>query len=366
LRRAALLVAGVAFVAMLGCGEGGASGTKGSPGGGAGMGMAGSSASTSGTSGSAGRMSGGASGSSLGGASAGSGAGAGGASAGSSQAGAGSSSGAGTTGAAGGTSGTSAGGASRGGASTGSGGAAGSTSAGAGSGTAGMAGDNGGSSGPLNVLVFSRTQGFRHDSIPDGVSAFTKLATQNGWGLMATEDPAVFSDAKLASVNVVVFMSTTGDVLDEGQQAAFERFIRAGGGFVGVHSATDTEYDWAFYGELAGAYFREHPAIQEATVVVEDSADPILAGIPARWTRTDEWYAFKTNPRPNVHVLMSLDESSYEPGTSAMDGDHPITWLHEYEGGRAFYTALGHTEESYTDPLFVGMLERAVEWAAGG
>jgi len=310
-------------------------------------------------------MNGGASGASVGGTSGGTA----GASAGSSQAGNGAvSGGAGATGAAGGTGGANAGGANTGGVSPGGAAAlAGSTSTGgAGSGTAGMAGDNGGPSGPLNVLVFSRTQGFRHDSIPDGINAFTKLATKNGWGLMATEDPAVFGDDKLGAVDVVVFMSTTGDVLDDTQQGAFERFIRAGGGFVGVHSASDTEYDWAFYGELVGAYFREHPAIQEATVVVEDTANPIVAGIPARWTRTDEWYAFKTNPRPNVHVLMSLDESSYQPGTSAMGGDHPTTWLHEYEGGRAFYTALGHTQESYADPLFVGMLERAVEWAAGG
>jgi len=306
-------------------------------------------------------MNGGASGAGAGGASA-SGAGGGGASGGSSAGAAGNSSGgAGTTGASGGVGGA-------GGTSAGASATAGSTAAGGtASGAAGTGGEGGAApSGPLSVLVFSRTQGFRHDSIPDGIAAFTKLATAQGWTLSASEDPGVFAEATLERADVVVFLSTTGDILDDAQQAAFERFIRAGGGFVGVHSATDTEYDWAFYGELVGAYFREHPAIQEATVVVEDGANAILAGIPSRWTRTDEWYAFKTNPRPNVHVLMTLDESSYEPGTSAMGADHPITWLHEYEGGRAFYTALGHTTESYADPVFVGMLERAVEWAAGG
>jgi len=215
------------------------------------------------------------------------------------------------------------------------------------------------------VLVFSRTAGFRHDSIPAATTALTTLAAGRGWALTATEDPTAFAGPSLATVDVVVFLSTTGDVLDATQQAAFEGFMRGGGGFVGIHSATDTEYDWPFYGALVGAYFREHPAIQAATVHVEDTAQPILAGVPLDWQRTDEWYAFKTNPRPNVHVLMTLDEASYEPGTSSMGGDHPITWLREYEGGRAFYTALGHTQESYADPLFTGMLARAIEWAGG-
>jgi len=312
---------------------------------------------------------------------------------------------AGSSGAAGGASGVSsagtpgAGGSGKGGAGTGSGGAAagvggsaavagagaagGASSSGAaggsplagsggsGGGAAGSAGElgvsgaGGDASGPLGVLVFSRTQGFRHDSIPDGIDALVQAAPAQGWTLMATEDPTTFDAATLARVAVVVFLSTTGDVLDDEQQAAFESFVRAGGGFVGIHSATDTEYDWAFYGELVGAYFKEHPAIQSATVRVEDAAHTTMQGVPAEWTRTDEWYGFKANPRPSVHVLMTLDESSYDPGTSSMGSDHPITWLHEYEGGRAFYTALGHTKESYSDPVFVGMLTRAIEWAAG-
>lgn len=239
----------------------------------------------------------------------------------------------------------------------GSGGAAGTSNA-----TGGMAGAAGDATAPLTVLVFSRTVGFRHDSIPAGTAALETLAEEHDWSLTATEAPTIFTTTTLATVDVVVFLSTTGDVLDDAQQAAFEGFVRGGGGFVGIHSATDTEYDWAFYGELVGAYFREHPAVQSATLKVEDAADPIMAGLPADWTRTDEWYAFKTNPRPSVHVLMTLDESSYDPGTSSM-GDHPITWLHEVEGGRAFYTALGHTQESYAEPLFTGMLARAIEWA---
>jgi type 1 glutamine amidotransferase len=211
-------------------------------------------------------------------------------------------------------------------------------------------------------LVFSRTAAYRHDSIPAGVQALSKLAADHAWTLAATEDPTRFSDAGLAGYDAVIFLSTTGDVLDDAQQAAFERFIRAGKGFLGVHSATDTEYDWAWYGGLVGAYFREHPTIQAADVIVEDAANPATAGLPNPWHRTDEWYSFKSNPRPNVHVLLSLDEGSYSPGSSSMAGDHPIAWCHEYDGGRAFYTALGHTSESYADPSFMAQLAGAVTW----
>jgi len=211
-------------------------------------------------------------------------------------------------------------------------------------------------------LVFSRTAAYRHDSIPAGIQALTKLASDRGWALAATEDASKFSDPGLASYNVVVFLSTTGDVLDDAQQAAFERFIRSGKGFIGIHSATDTEYDWPWYGELVGAYFREHPAVQAADVVVEDAQNPATAQLPNPWRRSDEWYAFQSNPRANVHVLLSLDESSYTPGVANMNGDHPIAWCHEYDGGRAFYTALGHTSDSYTDPKFIGQLVGAVSW----
>jgi type 1 glutamine amidotransferase len=206
---------------------------------------------------------------------------------------------------------------------------------------------------------------YRHDSIPDGTAALNSAASSAGWSVTATEDASVFVDRTLMALDVVVFLSTTGDVLNDEQQAAFEAFIRAGKGFVGIHSASDTEYDWPFYGELVGAYFREHPAIQEASVTIEDATHSTMAGLPATWTRTDEWYAFQANPRPNVHVLMTLDETSYEPGSSTMNGDHPVAWWHEYEGGRAFYTALGHTKESYTDPTFMRHLTQAIDWAGG-
>jgi type 1 glutamine amidotransferase len=213
------------------------------------------------------------------------------------------------------------------------------------------------------VLVFSRTAGFRHDSIPDAVASIGALGATHGFAIDATEDPATFEDARLVSYRAVVFLLTTGDVLDDQQQAAFERYLRAGNGFVGVHSASDTEYDWPWYGGLVGAYFRGHPAVQPGTIVVEDRTHPSTAGLPESWLRTDEWYDFRTNPRSQVRVLAGLDEASYDGGT--MGEDHPIAWYHAYGGGRAWYTAGGHTRESYAEPLFLEHILGGIRYAAG-
>jgi len=222
--------------------------------------------------------------------------------------------------------------------------------------------DDAGAVVPLHVLVFTRTTGFRHASIEDGVALIQRLAPARGWEVEHTEDPSMFTDAMLDTFAVVVWLSTTGDVLDDAQQAAFERFVRAGGGYVGVHSTSDTEYDWPWYGELAGAYFASHPAIQVATIHVEDRAHPATMHLAETWERTDEWYNFRASPRGSVHVLMSLDEGTYSGGTM---GDHPIAWAHEFDGGRAFYTALGHTSESFSEPAFEQHLAGAIDWAAG-
>ena len=213
------------------------------------------------------------------------------------------------------------------------------------------------------VLVFSATAGFRHDSIPDGVAALEQLGAAHGFTVDATEDATAFTPDTLAGYDAVVFLSTTGDVLDEEQQAAFEDYIAAGGGYVGVHAAADTEYDWPFYGGLVGAYFDSHPEIQPATVLVEDRAHPATAHLDATWDRTDEWYNYRTNPRAQAHVLATLDESSYSGGT--MDGDHPIAWCQEYGGGRAFYTGGGHTSESFADEAFLAHLLGGIRWATG-
>jgi cytochrome c len=215
----------------------------------------------------------------------------------------------------------------------------------------------------FSVLVFSKTAGFRHDSIPAGITAIRQQGSARGFSVDASEDANAFTDESLARYKAVVFLSTTGDVLNPAQEAAFERFIRRGGGFVGVHSATDTEYDWPFYGALVGAYFAGHPDIQSATIQIEDSAHPAAASLPRAWTRRDEWYNFRRNPRGTVNVLATLDERTYTGGTMA--ADHPIMWSHTYEGGRSFYTAGGHTQESYSETSFIDHLGRGILWAAG-
>jgi cytochrome c len=213
------------------------------------------------------------------------------------------------------------------------------------------------------VLVFSKTTGFRHDSIPPGIAAITALGSEHGFGVDSTEDAERFTDAGLARYKVVVFLSTTGDILNATQKAAFERYIRSGGGFVGVHSASDTEYQWAWYGRLVGAYFASHPQIQQATIHIEDPAHPSTKDLPTVWQRTDEWYNFRSNPRGKVHVLATLDEATYSGGK--MGADHPIAWCQAIDGGRSWYTAMGHTVESYAEPLFRLHLLGGIESAAG-
>jgi len=215
----------------------------------------------------------------------------------------------------------------------------------------------------FSILIFSKTAGYRHDSIPSGVAAITALGGQHGFGVDATEAASAFSDEGLAGYRAVVFLNTTGDVLDDHQQAAFERFIRRGGGFVGVHSAADTEYDWPWYGDLVGAYFKSHPRIQPAILKVVDPAHASTLHLPAEWKRRDEWYNFRADPAPRGPVLLVIDERSYSGGT--MRNRHPMAWCQEYDGGRAWYTALGHTAETYSEPLFLLHLLGGIQWAAG-
>lgn len=214
------------------------------------------------------------------------------------------------------------------------------------------------------ALLFSRTAGFRHDSIPAAITAFMDLQDLVGCEMEATEEPSQFSSDNLARFHVVVFLMTTGDVLDADQQAAFEGWVRAGGGYLGVHSASDTEYDWPFYGDLVGSYFSRHPDIQTATVNVEDAGHPAMSGVPSPWLRRDEWYDFRTNPRGAVTVLATVDEASYSGG--GMGSDHPMVWAHETAGGgRAFYTGMGHTKESWAEPAFRQHLLSGLRWVAG-
>jgi cytochrome c len=211
------------------------------------------------------------------------------------------------------------------------------------------------------ILVFSKTAGFRHDSIPDGIKAIQDLGHKGAFAVDATEDGAAFTKENLSHYACVVFLSTTGDVLDDAQQTAFEKYVEGGGGYVGVHAASDCEYDWPWYGQMMGAWFEKHPAIQEAVIKVEDRKHPSTKMLPALWKHTDEWYNFRTNPRPHVHVLASLDESSYQGGD--MNGDHPIMWCHETGKGRVWYTNLGHRKETWAEDLFLQSLQGGILWA---
>jgi type 1 glutamine amidotransferase len=214
--------------------------------------------------------------------------------------------------------------------------------------------------GPYRVLVFSRTTGFRHASIPAGIAAVRELGAADGFTVTATEDPAAVTPAGLAGYRAVVFLSTTGDVLDPAGRAALEAYVRGGGGFVGVHSAADTEYGWPFYGELVGARFASHPAVQPVTVRFRPGA--LTAGLPATWRVTDEPYNFRGRPA-GVRVLATLDESTYSGGT--MGADHPIAWTSEVGRGRSFYTGLGHPDAIYADPVFRRLLAAGIRYAAG-
>lgn len=217
----------------------------------------------------------------------------------------------------------------------------------------------------FNALVFSKTAAFRHDSIPAGIAAIEQLAQEHDFTVTATEDAAAFTDENLAQYDVVVWLLTTGDVLDDQQQGAFERYIQGGGGYAGVHSASDTEYEWPWYGELVGTYFSGHPRNQDGVVSVSDRAHPSTDHLPARWNRFDEFYSFRDSPRGDVHVLAELDESSYDPEAHAMGLDHPISWCQNFDGGRSWYTGLGHTIESYSEPEFVDHVLGGIETAAG-
>ncbi|MEE9336163.1 MAG: ThuA domain-containing protein [Granulosicoccaceae bacterium] len=214
------------------------------------------------------------------------------------------------------------------------------------------------------VLLFSETRDFRHESTEVALVALEQLATSTGFQSDRANDSAgVFTDAYLANYDAVVWVMTSGDVLDDSEQAAFEQYIRSGGGYAGLHAASFTEYEWPWYGSLVGAYFDTHPAIQSATQIVEDTSHSSTAHLSSTWTRSDEWYDYRSNPRAEVTVLLSLDESSYTGGI--MGNDHPSAWYHDYDGGRSWYTGGGHTDESYSEPDFRAHLLGGLRYAAG-
>jgi len=220
----------------------------------------------------------------------------------------------------------------------------------------------------LNVLVFSKTAGYRHTSIPAGIKAITTLAQQKGWVVTATEDATLFTDDFLSRFDVCVFLNPTMKVLDASQEKAFETFIKSGKGFVGIHASADCEYDWKWYGDLNGAFFKTHPPYQLATINIESTNHPAMKPFVGMKTFTieDEWYSYKENPRGKVTVLATLDESSIKKlpkdDTWKM-GDHPVIWYHEFDGARSFYTVFGHGDSSFENEKIQQHLFYAIEWA---
>ena len=216
-----------------------------------------------------------------------------------------------------------------------------------------------------SFLIFSKTNGYRHASIETGQETLNEIAEKNGWTTTVTEDSLAFTTENLAKYTAVIFLSTTGDVLGTAEEAAFENYINNGGGYFGIHAAADTEYDWEFYNELVGAYFESHPNdpnIRQATVNCTNKDHISTKMLPETWVRNDEWYNYKSI-RPNLKVLLTLDESTYEGGTN---GDfHPIAWYHTQGEGRAIYTGGGHTPEAFGEELFVKHLEGAMKYAIG-
>ncbi|WP_316771554.1 ThuA domain-containing protein [Pedobacter frigiditerrae] len=210
------------------------------------------------------------------------------------------------------------------------------------------------------VLVFSLTKGFHHASIDDGIIAIKKLGAENGFEVDTTTDVKAFDIENLKKYKTLIFLSPTGsNVFNDGQKTALKQYINNGGGFVGIHAASDFSYEWEWYGKMVGGYFVSHPKIQDAKLNIILPKNKIVKGLPNSWLHKDEWYNFK-DFNPAVKVLIKVDETSYTGGT--MKNDHPISWFHEFEGGKVFYTALGHTKECYSDISFLKHLLAGLKW----
>ncbi len=219
----------------------------------------------------------------------------------------------------------------------------------------------------IRVLAFSQVEPgiYHHLSNLDGIALIEKLGKQRGWSVDVTHDSGSFNEERLTQYDVVAFINSTGNILNENEEAAFEKFVQNGGGYVGTHSAADTEHGWEWYGKMIGGYFKSHPTVdQVATTHLENKDHPALAHVQETVPILEEWYDYTANVRgmSGVTVLMTVDESTYEGGITG--DDHPITWAHEYDGGRAFYTGFGHHFQK-DHPFLSELLIGGVEWAAG-
>lgn len=212
------------------------------------------------------------------------------------------------------------------------------------------------------ILVFTKTDGFRHSSIDAGVEALQKLGVAHKFSVDTTSSSLLFTYKNLKKYNAVVFLNSTGNLLDNKEQLEFKKYINTGGGYVGVHAAADAEYNWPWYNKLVGAYFNGHPKVQHATLQVVDSTHLATKMLGKTWGKVDEWYNYK-DLNEDVHVLLMLDEGSYSGGKNGVN--HPMAWYHNYDGGRAFYTGLGHTKESYSDAKFLEHLLGGLLYAIG-
>jgi type 1 glutamine amidotransferase len=217
----------------------------------------------------------------------------------------------------------------------------------------------------MKFLVFSKTAGWRHDSIEAGIASFKKLAEDKKFEVDFSEDSNVITSENLKQYHAVVFLNTTGDIFNEEQQEVFKKYIQSGNGFVGIHAATDTEYNWPWFGEMVGAYFLDHPNnpnVKPGKFIVIHKNHWATRHMPDEFMHTDEFYNFK-NLSTKVNHVLKIDETSYSGGKNPEF--HPMSWYHNYDGGRAFYTALGHTKECYTDPLFLEHVWAGLQYAAG-
>lgn len=225
----------------------------------------------------------------------------------------------------------------------------------------------------FKALLVVNTKGWHHESIHAGVLAMQQLGQRNFFDVVLWENPGGFNDKYLEQFKVIIFLNTTGDILDTAQQKTMERFIQSGKGFVGIHSASDTEYDWEWYTKLVGRMFNIHPANQTAKLQVLDSSFPGLQGLSNGKLWTDEWYDFTPEKTTGLKYILAVDEKTYNPKAqwgnkknSETNGMHPISWYHEYDGGRAFYTALGHLPTNYSNEAFLDHVFAGILWAATG
>tara|TARA_Y200000002_G_C22579373_1_gene620168 strand:+ start:374 stop:1108 length:735 start_codon:yes stop_codon:yes gene_type:complete len=207
----------------------------------------------------------------------------------------------------------------------------------------------------FSVLVITETNGWIHDSIDSGLILIKDIANRNNFNVYYSDDSSVITDNNLKDIKTIIFLNTTQEILTDDEQKVMENFIKSGKGFVGVHAAADTEYDWQWYGKLVGAYFRSHPDVMNAKIFTVDHS--ITDHLDYEWEIEDEWYNFDYTNN-NINILLNLDEKSYEGGEHP--DYHPITWFHEYDGGRSFYTGLGHTKEVYLDERFIKLLEKGI------